>query len=151
MIQPAWQSLSAADGAIAIKKGWLYAVVATTTAADADIKAQVAKLGLTIFDYGSTSADSNNSRQVHAMAQATADGGSIPWSPSFPASLVAHYQITQAWSAPPPTDQPVTPSSGIVPPSQATPTTAIVVGIIAVVAAGGLWWLLKPHRRKLLR
>jgi hypothetical protein len=134
----AWQPL--ADGAdIAITAPNFYAVVAqvSTAHSEADIRAQAAKRGLNIFQYSESPPTPDGYRQVAAQAQATSSGSSLPWSPGFPASLVAHYHLTSAWWSPP-TDQPASTQASLAPPSDA----AGVVVVVATAAALALYlWL----------
>jgi len=132
----AWQELpSGAD--VAITAPNFYAIVARVGAqhSKADIIAQATSRGLKVFQYSESSADASGYRQVAAQAQATSSGSSIPWAPSFPASLVAHYNLTAAWWSPP-TDQPLSTQASI---AGGGNVGAVVVVALAALVGGYLW------------
>lgn len=135
---------------ITFKKGNFYAAIASVAASHtkASIIEQAGKRGLQIFDYAEQGEraglgpdpKSPEYRYISIQAQATQDG-SLPWSPGFPASLVAHYDVVKAWEAPPatPGQQPTptpTPAASI---EIGAPLAAVVLGL--AVAGGFAWWL----------
>jgi hypothetical protein len=105
---PVWSPL-AYDQAIAVRSGFLYAVVASVknSHSAADIRSLLTtKYGLQIGDYQDPapgpSPDGDGYRLValQAMATRTLDQ-SIPWAVPSPLSLFDSSRILRGWSAPP--------------------------------------------------
>jgi hypothetical protein len=135
----AWASLP--DGSdLSIQSGNAYAVVALVGHQHprGPIINELQKRGLAVYSYAEGSGDP---RPV-TVAAVTSQASLIPWSPSFPASLVAHYQIQSAWIWPNVgSSRPQPPSSPDEAPSRPARATASLF-FIGGAALGGLGWYL---------
>jgi hypothetical protein len=128
------------DGSdLSIQPGDAYAVVASvsTSHSKADIVSQLTGRGLTIYSY--TEGPVANGYRPVTLAATANKSGSVPWAPSFPASLVAHYRLQSAWvwvgvgsdRPEPPTETPETPSN---PPRATASVVALGLGAVGALA-----------------
>jgi hypothetical protein len=142
----AWVALT--GDALSIQAGAAYTVVAdvSTSHSKSDILSQLQKRGLSAYVY-SEGPISDGTRPV-TIAASAASGASIPWSPSFPVSLVAHYEILKAWVwAGAGTSQPTPPQIDSTAPTNrpARATTSIV--FLSLGALAGVGWYAWSRRR----
>jgi hypothetical protein len=122
---------------IQIQPGAAYAVVASVGSQHqrGPIINQLQKRGLAVYSYEEGSGDP---RPV-TLAAVASQASSIPWSPGFPTSLIAHYQIEAAWVWPNVgSDHPQPPSSSVEPNRPARATASLV--FISGAALGALGW-----------
>lgn len=153
----AWSDLPQGQD-INFKKGDFYAAIASVSNdhSRADILKIAGDRGLQIFDYaeqgervGLGPDPKSGYRYISIQAQATKDG-SLPWSPGFPASLVAHYEVVRAWEAAPlaPGEQPLTPPTAPVAPPVGSSSSFPIIPVVVLLAAGGVatWWIWSRHQ-----
>ena len=136
---------------LSVQAGAAYTVVANVSTAHskAVILSALQKRGLTVYAYVEGPIE-NDSRTVTLSATASTGGASVPWSPSFPASLVAHYEIEKVWVwANAGTNQPTPPAIGSTLPSN-RPARATASAVFVTLGAVGAvaWYIWSEYGRR---
>lgn len=113
--------------------GWYYEATATVKASisQADLTAYAAKHGLVVTSYVAVPSPGDDSYNFVTLQGHAASSGTIPWSASFPASLVVGSSTAlHVWESPTPGAPPPPP---VVPPDPTVPLLAASVTTLVLI------------------